>query len=512
MSAKMTFVLPFYDDTQELLAQVQSIHEVVGEKEIIIVDERLHRTDHLGLKQALSIDAVKYSPFAHRNRAALFNEAMRLARYDLVCVLPADIYPVPEFIEAFAAAFEQPKTAMAYSDYVEEAGDRSEVKKLWPFKNNIDERFSLGYFRVYRKEVVFNEGKFNEDLNYAEEYDFRLRIQDRYEVAHVDRPLYRCVVRDTGTSDPVLSKLHSPGEGAQGGFSYLFYTPEMEREIEFVFKAYLKRIGAYLTHENSEVAYPPDAKFDVMVSIVIPILNRRRFIRRTIETVLQGTYQDFEILVVDNGSTDGTQEEVRSIADPRVRLIENNGTCIADALNRGIREARGKYIAQLDSDDEYMPDTLETMVAYMETHPRCGLAISYYDLIDEQGRPIKELGVIKHLEYDRNNILRVDGAGALRFFHKKVLEEFGLYNEEKYGNFGEDYDMVLKISEKYDVDRVHKVLYRYRRHPDNTDVQRPAAMKIYNKNNARQEALQRRIRLNQKLRKDHPADEEHIPK
>ncbi|RMD94044.1 MAG: glycosyltransferase, partial [Calditrichaeota bacterium] len=183
---------------------------------------------------------------------------------------------------------------------------------------------------------------------------------------------------------------------------------------------------------------------------------------------------------------------------PRVRLIENDGTCIAEALNRGIREARGKYIAQLDSDDEYVPDTLKTMVAYMETHPKCGLAISYYDLIDETGKPIEGMGVIKHLEYDRNNILRVDGAGALRFFHKKVLEEFGLYNVEKYGNFGEDYDMVLKISEKYDVDRVHQVLYRYRRHADNTDVQRPAAMKVYNKNNARQEALKRRIALNQR--------------
>ena len=150
---------------------------------------------------------------------------------------------------------------------------------------------------------------------------------------------------------------------------------------------------------------------------------------------------------------------MNAIEDTRVRLVQHDGSSIAEALNRGISEAKGKYIAQLDSDDEYMPNTLEMMVAHMETHPKCGLAISYYDLIDLDSEVIEELGIIKHLEFDRNNILRVDGGGALRFFHRKVLQEFGLYNVEDYGNFGEDYDMVLKISEKYDVDRVHAVLY-----------------------------------------------------
>lgn len=497
---RMSFILPLYESDQDIQAQVNAIQRLPGENEIIVFDERLHRPENPGLQAVLSQANVRYFSRAHRNRAALFNDGVANAAAALVCVLPPDIFPEPEFVEEVEAAFRDERVAMAYSDYrIENADGTVRDEKLWPFQNNIDERFSLGYFRVYRKSTVLDQGKFNEDLNYAEEYDFRLRIQDRWGVQHIAKPLYRCLMKEAPPVDPVLSKLHSPGAGSKGGFSYLFYTPEMEREIEFVFKEYLKRIGAFLTHENAVVAYPEDAAFEVMVSIVIPILNRRRFIRRTIDTVLNGTYEDFEILVVDNGSTDGTQDEVRSIGDPRVRLIENDGTCIAEALNRGIREARGKYIAQLDSDDEYMPDTLETMVAYMETHPKCGLAISYYDLIDEDGNPIEELGIIKHLEYDRNNILRVDGAGALRFFHKKVLEEFDLYNVENYGNFGEDYDMVLKISEKYDVDRVHKVLYRYRRHADNTDVQRPAAMKVYNKNNARQDALKRRIALNRRL-------------
>lgn len=501
MVKSLTVVLPIYDSPDRVAPQVENIGRLDGDDaEILLFDERLQRP-RSGLLDSLSRrDGVRYFPQAHRNRAALFNDAMALASNDLVAVLPADIHLEPDFGRRVGSVFEgNDDVALVYTDYAVGEADPSGPKvphPLFPYEGQIDERFSFGYVRVYDRRKVRELGEFVEDYNYAEEYDMRLKLWNRFTIVHIDRPLYSCVVaKSTEPADPAMSKLHSPGEGARGGFSYLFYTSEMEREIEYVFKQFLQRIGAYLSHKSVAVDYEADESHPVVVSIVIPILNRRRFIRHTIEKVLGGTFDDFEILVVDNGSSDGTQEEVRAIADPRLRLIENNGTCIADALNRGIREARGKYIAQLDSDDEYMPHTLETMVAYMETHPRCGLAISYYDLIDEDSRPLTEFGVIKHLEYDRNNILRVDGAGALRFFHRKVLLEFGLYDEANYGNFGEDYDMVLKISERYDVDRVHEVLYRYRRHPDNTDVTREPIMKVRNKNHARQMALKRRMEL-----------------
>ncbi len=492
-----SFIIPYYETGQKITAQIESIQSLAVDSEIIIFDER-----SAAINSSLAFEnlPVKFVQRSHRNRAALFNDGCDLAKGKFVVVLPPDIEIIPAHWEFVTQTFAAANTAIVYSDYrTISQGGNEEEEKLWPFQNNIDERFSLGFFRIYSKEILQRFNGFDEHLFYAEEYDLRLRIQDQFSVKHIDKPLYKVILREAGEADPVLSKLHAPGQGAKGGFSYLFYTPEMEREFEHVFTDYLKRIGAYLDHRNSEVTYSGSENFACAVSIVIPILNRKTFIQNTIQRVIDGTFDDFEILVVDNGSTDGTQEEVRSISDPRVRLIENDGTCIAEALNRGIKEARGKYIAQLDSDDEYTASTLEAMVNYMESHPKCGLAISYYDLIDIDSNPIPGMGIIKHLEYNRNNILRVDGAGALRFFHKKVLMEFGLYNEKDYGNFGEDYDMVLKISEKYDVDRLHQVLYRYRRHADNTDVQRPAAMKVYNKNNARQDALKRRIALNKNV-------------
>jgi hypothetical protein len=236
----------------------------------------------------------------------------------------------------------------------------------------------------------------------------------------------------------------------------------------------------------------------IKVSVVTPVYNRARFIGKAIESVQQQTLTDWEYVIVDNGSTDDTREVVRSYAakDSRVRLIENNVNVIALSLNLGVKAARGKYVSQLDSDDEYLPRTLEHMVEGLETHPNWGVAIGYYELMDEGGTSLPEFGIIKHLEYNRNNILRVDGAGAPRTWHRSVILEFGGFDEKELGGYGEDYDLVLKCGEKYEVGRVHEVCYRYRRHADNTDVLRDPEMKIGNKTLARLHALKRRKRQN----------------
>ena len=310
-----TFIIPFYEAEQELSGQIEALQAAGEAVEILVFDERTARSESRALQAAQTMPGVRYFPHAHRNRAALFNDGIRMASNALVCTLPPDIYPLPGFVAAFAEAFAQNDTAIAYSDYlIEEAGKPGRTEKLWPLQNNIDERFSLGYFRVYRKSAVVENGGFNEDLDYAEEYDFRLRIQNARHFIHLDQPLYRSVVRQVAAVDPALSKLHSPGQGAKGGFSYLFYTPEMEREIEYAFKDFLKRQNCFLTHENQQVAYSADEQFETMVSVVIPILNRKHFIRKTIDTVLRGTFDNFEIIVVDNWSTDGPQDEVSAIS------------------------------------------------------------------------------------------------------------------------------------------------------------------------------------------------------
>lgn len=273
----------------------------------------------------------------------------------------------------------------------------------------------------------------------------------------------------------------------------------LAQQYREVFFNMLRRMGALLDNTTAPIADFP-GETSLPVSVLVPVFNRRVFIRRAIESVLLGDYSDFEIVVIDNGSTDGTIEVVEAYVrrDNRIRLIRNRTNIIAHSLNIGLKAARGKYIARLDSDDEYTKDTLKEMVDFLEAHPGCALAVSYYEVTDEIGRKLHRFGVIKHLECDRNNILLSDGVGAVRVWRRSVLLEFGGFDVEHFGQYGEDYDMVLKVSEKYEIGRVHKVLYRYRHHPGNTDKKLLSYTRFRNKTLARLYAIERRAALNKR--------------
>jgi glycosyltransferase involved in cell wall biosynthesis len=233
------------------------------------------------------------------------------------------------------------------------------------------------------------------------------------------------------------------------------------------------------------------------VSVVIPVYNRARYLERAVASVLAGHYRDFEILVVDGGSTDGTVEAAEDFArrGAPVRVLHNPARVVAASLNVGLRAARGKYVAQLDSDDEYTPSTLSQSVAYLEAYPDCALAISYYDFIDDAGWPLEDLGVVRHLEYDRNAILRTNGAGAVRVWHRCVLERLGGFREECFPDYAEDYDMILRLCERYAVGRVPDVLYRCRLHASNSDQRLSLEDRASKKALARAQALARRTAL-----------------
>ena len=106
-----------------------------------------------------------------------------------------------------------------------------------------------------------------------------------------------------------------------------------------------------------------------MFSVVVPAYNSGRFLPTALGSVYRQTVQDFEIVVVNDGSTDNTEEILNGERDPRLRVItrKNGGECVA--RNQGMREARGKYIAFLDSDDAWLPNHLEQALSFMESHP-----------------------------------------------------------------------------------------------------------------------------------------------
>jgi glycosyltransferase involved in cell wall biosynthesis len=228
--------------------------------------------------------------------------------------------------------------------------------------------------------------------------------------------------------------------------------------------------------------------------------------------------------VVNGGPGDPTIDAVRphqadgerfDAAKPPVRLIVLDVNNIGLCLNAGIDAAKGKYYVQLDSDDRLKPDAVEKLMAVFESDPGIGMVIGSYEVwqLDEAtGRivPDPELPVVSHEEWTAdngpNNLLRVNGAGAPRAAHVRVIRElggFGLNDSPHCRNYGEDYDLVLRMSARYRIGRVWDPIYEVVRHPGGTDHAIDQATIDRNdnaKDHMRLEALQRRKALNRRLR------------
>jgi glycosyltransferase involved in cell wall biosynthesis len=146
------------------------------------------------------------------------------------------------------------------------------------------------------------------------------------------------------------------------------------------------------------------------VSVCIPVYNGERYIGETIRSVLDQTFTDFEILVSDNASTDGTVEAVLGIGDPRIRLLRNDVN-LGPGRNYNVllREARGRYVKVLSADDYLMPDSLERMVAVFEDRANDGVVLvtARREVVGEEGRHLTSRGF-------RRVSGRVAGSRAIR--------------------------------------------------------------------------------------------------
>ncbi len=119
-----------------------------------------------------------------------------------------------------------------------------------------------------------------------------------------------------------------------------------------------------------------------MISVVIPLYNKQGMVARTLRSVLAQTFRDFEVVIVDDGSTDGSVEEARSVHDGRIHIVSQQNAGVSAARNRGISEARYDLIAFLDADDEWHPTYLETQYNLYKKYPDCAVFACNYEFRD----------------------------------------------------------------------------------------------------------------------------------
>lgn len=135
-----------------------------------------------------------------------------------------------------------------------------------------------------------------------------------------------------------------------------------------------------------------------MISVVIPLYNKADKIKDTLVSVFTQTYSDYEIVIVDDGSTDGSADIVEQLADPRIRLIRQANAGVSAARNHGIEEARGEFIALLDADDLWKPEYLATQIGLSEKYPECDVFAVNYEFRDQNGNITHP--IINKVEFD----------------------------------------------------------------------------------------------------------------
>ena len=127
------------------------------------------------------------------------------------------------------------------------------------------------------------------------------------------------------------------------------------------------------------------------ITVLMPAFNAAPYISQAIESVLQQTFEDFELIIVNDGSTDTTEEIINSYNDPRIRLMSQSNKGVAEALNTGLMAAKGKYIARVDADDICMPERLQIQYEFFQKNPEYVLVASDVDYMDEQGNFVFKL-------------------------------------------------------------------------------------------------------------------------
>jgi glycosyltransferase involved in cell wall biosynthesis/predicted SAM-dependent methyltransferase len=274
----------------------------------------------------------------------------------------------------------------------------------------------VGSQPMWRKSLHDEFGGFDETLTCAADWDFWLKAAQKYNFRHIPES---------------LGLYYHNEEGIEHG-----------RKIHGLYERYA--VGRRYGNPYISVIQPCEARGNPLVSVVMAAYNAAVYIAGAIESVLIQNYRNFELVVVDDGSTDNTADIVRGFKHEQIKCFSRENSGAASARNLAIQKSGGSFIVVLDSDDMMTPDFLAGHLQVFEQHPEADLVYCDDCLIDEKDKPIR---VIERPEYSDRKLLIADlfrcGFPIVPFrtcVRKSVFDKIGLYDERLI--VAEDYDMI----------------------------------------------------------------------
>ena len=363
----------------------------------------------------------------------------------------------------FLNTAEEQNAGIVYSDFYQKSGNEIIPQTLIDYQyGSIRDDFEFGPLMLVRKESLDNFYRQDDDYWFAGFYSLRLAVSRNFSLIRIPEPL--CT---TNKSDNRRS--------GERQFDYVDpQNRDVQIEMENAATIHLKNIGAYISPAIKEVDFNSES-FEYEASIIIPVKNRVKTIEDALHSALkQKTGFKFNVIVIDNYSTDGTTKTLQTFAGKDKRIIhiipERKDLGIGGCWNVGIAHPLcGMFAAQLDSDDLYINDDTLNKIINKFNEEKCAMVIGSYKLTDFNMNEIPP-GIIDHKEWTNdnghNNALRINGLGAPRAFYVPIIRKIKFPNV----SYGEDYAVGLAISREYKIGRIYEPLYLCRRWEGNTDA------------------------------------------
>ena len=386
------------------------------------------------------------------------------AEYTLLYTRPTEPRFILYALERMLQVADDTNAAMVYADRFDIIGGEERPHPVIDLQaGSLRDDFDFGPLQIYRTSVLKDAvAAMDVEYEFAGLYDLRLKVSQLGKIVHVPEFCYYDVETDTRKSGEKQFDYVDPRNRA------------VQIEMEKACTEHLKAIGGYLAPDRFKEVVFDNAPAAVEASVVIPCRNRVRTIGDAISSALaQKTDFPYNVIVVDDNSTDGTVDVIRSFAsNERLVYIAQDPTyhAIGGNWNVALHHPKcGRFALQLDSDDLYHDETTvqKFVNAFYEQH--CAMVVGTYRMTDFDLNTLPP-GVIDHREWTpdngRNNALRINGLGAPRGFYAPLLREMNFPTTK----YGEDYAVGLRISREYRIGRIYDVIYDCRRWEGNSDA------------------------------------------
>src|SRR5688572_5534864 len=456
---RVSVVIPCYAQAELLPSAVGSVVAQTFENwEIVVVNDGSPDDTSAvtrGLCDKWPDRSIRLVEQQNRGLAAARNAGIASARGDLILPLDADDQLEPTFLEKTVAVLDQDLgAAIAFTDVVL-FGTQHGIWRMGPFDlvhlrgNNRACSTSL-----YRRSVWEQVGGYNSNMVLGyEDWDFWVGAAERgFRAIHVGECLFRYRVKQGSMIETARHHHHQ-----------LRARIVLNHPSAFSAEESVEARASLARQPLPEVCPPPPASTDSppLVSVVIPCFNQAEYLSSSVTSVVDQSFTDWEVIIVDDGSTDESAEVAERLAaeqpDRRIRLFRQANAGLAATRNAGIGAARGRYIVPLDADDELDPQFLAKTVGILESQPHVAAvgtdAVTFGEYAERlHARPLASVDAIK-----RNNCLNYCSP-----YRREVWETVGGYNPNM--TFGyEDWDFWVGAKEKgFIFAHVAEPLFRYR--------------------------------------------------